>query len=193
MADGEILPAAAQRTPEVAAAQLAHERQERIFARAKAMRKLWVALAGDFYEFIDRRQYRDLGYHTFDEWLAEADLDIGRRQIFKLTEIYRTMVVERGVEPEKLEGIRITKAYAVLDATRRGQVSVQDALADAEVLPLDDLKKRYRPKTSDVTTIEEPLDAEREPAPSIPPDPSEIPPTPIRRRVCSECGRELAA
>lgn len=173
-----------------AQAAIAHDRQEEILTVWSAMRRKWLELAGLLYDFTKRRQYRDLGYHTFDEWLAAVDMDIGRRQIFKLIEIYETLVVERNLSVDELEGVQISKAYTVLNAVRNDQVEVDQALADARVLPVEDLKIRYKPRPASDKTIEEPLDAEAEPPYQFAGNP---PAPPRERRVCETCGQELAA
>lgn len=131
------------------------------------IRQAWVILASRLYEFHDDRAWEVLGHDSFGEWLAGPDVDIGYRQAMRLIEAYREMTVERGISAEKLELADVTKVAVVLPAVRRGDVSAEDALADAQTLSRSDLAEKYggNPNAR--------LDAESEP----------------ELHACPECGR----
>jgi hypothetical protein len=73
------------------------------------------------YQFQQARDWQALGYHSFEEWLASPEIELGRRHVFSLMEAYRTVVVEQGVPREELEDTEITKVAEVLPAIRRGK------------------------------------------------------------------------
>lgn len=130
-------------TPEQALASEAWAAEQRIRSVITEMRKGWVVLAQELWTFHEQKMWKALGYRTFDEWLAGPDIDLGRRSVFNLLETWRTLVVEKGTDPAKLEGIGISKLQQTLPAVRRGYVDVDTALADAAALSREDIRVRY--------------------------------------------------
>jgi hypothetical protein len=70
--------------------------------------------------------------------LREAWVDLAR-------DLYE-LVVLRDVEPDRLRALEPSKVQWVLPAISRKAVSVDRALADAEVLSRNDLRERYAPR-----------------------------------------------
>lgn len=180
-----------------ALAASAHRDQEAIKADLRAMRRLWIGLAAKLHSFQSQQLYRALGYRSFDEWLAQPDIGLENRNAYLYIEAYRTLVVEAGVDPRELEDVRITKARAILPAVRNQDVTPEQALADARVLSVDDLREKYRPAGAGAPKPgDQPIDATAGGEIIPPPEPPErvsgqvLPSTP---RVCPQCGRELAA
>jgi hypothetical protein len=126
-----------------AAAQAAFEVEQQIIATKKTMERLWVQLAGYLYRFNDLAMWKDLGYRSFEEWLASPHIDIGRRHVFGLIQVWRELVIKHNVKPTELEGVRVSSALNILPAIRRGQVPVEEALSDAKTLSREDLRERY--------------------------------------------------
>lgn len=108
------------------------------------IRQAWVMLAERLYEFHRYDAWQLLGHDSFAEWLAAPEVDLGYRQSMRLIESYREMVVERGVSAGALELADVTKVAVVLPAVKRGQVSAEDALSDAQTLSRSDLEDKYR-------------------------------------------------
>jgi hypothetical protein len=150
------------------AAQAAFEVEQRIITTKKTMERLWVDLAGYLYRFNDLSMWKDLGYRSFEEWLASPHIDLSRRHVFGLIQVWRDLVVKRNVEPKELEGVHVSKAQFILPAVRRGQVPVDEALSDARSLSREDLRERYERASAtsgpDTTTH---YDADAEPAHAI--------------------------
>lgn len=121
----------------------ARELEERVLAQVGAIRSSWTELAGLLYTFHDDRSWEVLGNATFDEWLGQPEIDLGRRHAFTLIEVWRELVIERGVTPAQLKRAAITKVRGVLPAIKDGTVSVEEALADCEVLSRSDLMEKY--------------------------------------------------
>jgi hypothetical protein len=151
-----------------AAAQAAFEVEQQIIATKKTMERLWVQLAGYLYRFNDLAMWKDLGYRSFEEWLASPHIDIGRRHVFGLIQVWRELVIKHNVKPTELEGVRVSSALNILPAIRRGQVPVEEALSDAKTLSREDLRERYERASAtagpDTSTH---YDAETEPAHAI--------------------------
>ena len=150
-----------RRTPEEIEADAAHATHERIKRTVRAVESLWLQLAGDLYAFHKGKMWAHLGYETFASYIADGELGMEERWAYKLLETYQQLVINRGVDPERLAGLAKTKVMAILPAVRRDQVSVEEALSDVEVLGKRDLETKYsgkatstpgRPDTS--TTIE---------------------------------------
>ena len=117
--------------------------QRKIVTGCEAIRTLWVALAGYLYEFNGEQMWSALGYETFNDWLATPEIDLGRSQVFSLIEAYRELIVERGVDPEELSKLDVSKIAVVLPAIRSGEVDLETALADCETLSRSDLREKY--------------------------------------------------
>lgn len=128
--------------------EAAHARAEKIKLNVRKMRTLWVELAEDLHTFNELEQWRDLGYHSFEEWLKEPEIDLSRRTVYYLLEVWRELVIEQGIKPKELEKVGISKVQEILPAVRRGQVSPEEALADAGTLTRGDLRERYRQPTT---------------------------------------------
>ena len=148
--NGSVPPAAIDtRTPEELEAAAAHEIHLRITSTLQQMRGLWVSLAGDLYLFKRGKLWEKLGYETFASYIAETtDIDFEPRYAYKLVEAWEQLVIEKGVSPERLRDLPVTKVQAVLPAVRRDQVSVDEALSDVEVLGRRDLDLKYSGRAS---------------------------------------------
>lgn len=146
--------------PTEAEASAAWQVQKRILKRVADMRRAWVELARDLYLFDSAQMYRDLGYDSIGEWMADPDVEIDRSWGYMLIGTWKDLVVAQDVDPDVLAGIEPTKIQNVLPAVRRGQISVEEALEDCRTLGRQDLRERYvrKPDTSTV------YDPDEEPA-----------------------------
>lgn len=126
-----------------AVVEQAHELEQKVLAQVGAIRASWTRLAGVLYMFHDDRAWEILGHATLDDWLGQPEIDLGRRHAFTLIEVWRELVIERGVSPGALERAAITKVRGVLPAIKDGTVTVEEALADCEVLSRSDLVEKY--------------------------------------------------
>jgi hypothetical protein len=126
-----------------ASVKKAEATQEKIVKGCEAIRTVWIALAGHLHDFFAMKMWKELGYETFNDWLATPEIDLGRTQVYTLIEAYQELVIERGVDAEELVGLDVTKIAVVLPAIRSGEVSLDDALADCKVLSRSDLREKY--------------------------------------------------
>lgn len=137
-----------KRTPEEKAADEARAVDQRIRQNMAIQKGLWLQLAADLYVFKEGRMWEALGYASFSAYVADADTDMEPRWAYQLVEMYGQLVVDRGVDPERLKGLHVTKIRAVLPAIRREQVTVEEAFSDCEALPKRDLETKYSGKAS---------------------------------------------
>lgn len=179
MTNGEVLPSPIPAFRETAQrGEEAFRIDQRIRQTVRQMRQGWVSLARDLCDVQDRRLYELLGHPTFESYLADPGLELGRRWVFELTAIYRQLVIVRGVEPARLEQLEVGKVREVAPAIRRGQVTVDTALADAGALGRRDLETRYRglaSATPGAPDVDSRVRTEAEP---------EV-------RLCPTCGRRM--
>lgn len=150
---------------------IAFSTERRIKQTVQLMRRAWVKIAADLYQFNEQQMWRDLGYDNFDAWIADPDVDMERRWAYQLIQNWREVVINGGAEPKALDGCEPSKIPEVLPAVRRGYVSLDEALEDVRTLSRTDLRERYRPQGQthqspngakpDTTTH---YDAEQEPA-----------------------------
>lgn len=142
MGEGGQLPAAAPPPPEVLV-ELAQREHTAIVAVVQRMRTLWLELAERLYHFNRNEGWRKLGYQTFEAYLQDPVLEIGRRYAYDLIAMYAQLVVERGVDTSRLQQLDVSKVREVLPAIRHG-LPAEEALSDAEVLTRPDLEAKYR-------------------------------------------------
>lgn len=138
---GEVLEPIPPRT--TLAAQAAQQVEDRLRQTLQMQRALWVTLAEDLHKFSRQRLWADLGHPSFESWLAGPDIDLERRWVYELISIWEQLVVKRDVKPEQLAPVQVSKIREVLPGVRRGEVTVEEALSDAEVLPREDLRAKY--------------------------------------------------
>lgn len=130
-------------TPEERAAKKAFEVEEKIRKGVGAIRQVWIALAGHLHEFYTERMWEHLGYDRFEEWLGTPEIGLGRSHVYALIAAYEELVVKREVEEATLAELEATKLAVVLPALRRGEVELEEALADCEALSRSALRQKY--------------------------------------------------
>jgi hypothetical protein len=89
------------------AARHAYEVQGRIKETQRRIKEAWIDLARDLYEFSSDRLWKDLGYSSFEEWAADPDIDIGRRWAYELITLYKSLVIQHEIAPERLVAIPV--------------------------------------------------------------------------------------
>jgi hypothetical protein len=168
--------------------QAAFEVEQRIKGHVHQMRGLWIRLAEDLYLFANGEMWRDLGHQSFDEWLAGPDIDLARRTVYGLIEVWKELVVNRGVRPHQIADVPVSKLRDSLAAVRRGFVDAEDAISDARTLGRDDLRERYR-------QLSTPNGARRDSAGTLPPGDNGQPAPPqfaaeeeAEWAICHACG-----
>ena len=124
--------------------QEAFELERKIVGGVAAVSKEAWALAAHVYRFHEGGCWGLLGYDTLEEFLAQPDVSMSRTQFFRLSKTYRDLVVVREIPISALEQIDPSKVHEVAAAISRGEVKVEDALADAEKLGARDLREKYR-------------------------------------------------
>jgi N6-adenosine-specific RNA methylase IME4 len=82
------------KTGEVITPDDAWHRHRRIVDLRNIAEKTFLALGEELYWFEDLKQYKDLGYETFEQYLADPDVDIARRTAFMLKGVYKTYILE---------------------------------------------------------------------------------------------------
>ena len=122
----------------------AHEMHNTITRIKRQITGLWVELAEALYHFRAGQMWQDIGYSSFEQWCADPEVELERRWVYKLTDAYRFLVVEQGVERSRVERLQVSKVNEVVPAIRRGQVDLETALSDAETLGRSDLEIKYR-------------------------------------------------
>ncbi len=89
--------------------------------------------------------WSELGYESFKAFVADPDIGLpDYRQSMALVQAYRELVIERDIPVARLGDVDASKVAVVLPALKRGEVTVEDALSDAQTLPRSDLRSQYR-------------------------------------------------
>ena len=109
----------------------------------QGIRRVWIHLAADLHEVHDNRAWEVLGHDSFEAWLADPEIDLNPRHVYRMIQVYRELVIDRRVPPGALEGAEVTKVAVVLPAIRAGTVTPEEALSDAATLSRSDLHDGY--------------------------------------------------
>lgn len=148
--------------PTEAQAKAAHEVHAAIVGEVKLIRTAWVRLAQRLWDFTEQRMWAALGYTSFEQWLASPEVELSRRHCYYLNEVWRELVIKRGLDPSELHDVGVSKITEILPAVRRGYVELDQAIADAKVLGRDDLREKYA-KATPQRPVNGTLDASTEP------------------------------
>lgn len=141
----------------------AFELDRQIVAGCKAIRTAWILLAGHLREMKVHQRWKDLDYDTFGAYLASPGVDLSPSYTYALIGVYEELVINRGFEPEEIGVVEATKMAEALPAIRSGEITAEQAIADAKALSKGDLREKLRHDPKD-------LDADK------------------AREVCPNCG-----
>lgn len=130
-------------TPEERAAKKAFQVEAKIKKGVGAIKQVWIALAAYLHEFYVAKMWEHLGHDKFEDWLGTPEIGLARSQVYALIEAYEELIVKRGVEDAVLAKLEASKLAVVLPALRRGEVELEEALADCEVLSRSALREKY--------------------------------------------------
>lgn len=145
MTDHPAAPSARQLTPEEAEKRSEHlyEVHQRIKASLRAGRSAAWALAEALYEFDEENGWTALGYDSLKDYLADAEVAIGRSFYFAAVSRWRKLVVLRQIGSDRLDQLDPSKVDIVLPAIEAATVKLDDALDDVEALGKRDLREKY--------------------------------------------------
>lgn len=127
----------------IARRDAAHELEQDIKDGIRAGRRALWAVAKALHAFDEQSGYTALGYDTLNEWLADPEIGMTSTTYYRLTGAWRELAVARKVEQKRLDRVDVTKADVVLPSVRKGLVTVEKALNDAEAMGLRDLRDEY--------------------------------------------------
>jgi hypothetical protein len=126
-------------------------------------REVWWNLAEQLYAFHEAGAWSLLGYETLREFLAQPDLGMSHSTFFQAVRLWRDLIVVRQIPAETISAVEPTKMREVYPALMRGDVSIEDALADAHSLGYRDIREKYRrekPGDDKLEATDEPVRAQ---------------------------------
>jgi hypothetical protein len=144
--EGEVLPA--DNSPEAIAGREAFAVSERIKNTVYVIKSAWMDLAADLYVFHRGKMWEALGAESWNAFFADPDIDLNPRWAYELVAVYQQLVIDRGVEPERLKSLEASKVAVVLPAIRREQVTIEQAFADVATHTKAELKLHYSGQAS---------------------------------------------
>ena len=113
---------------------------------ADSRHDLWD-LARNLYEFDEESGWSSLGYETQAEWLAQPEIGLSRRQFFRMTRMWRELVVYREIPVTRLAELDHSKIGIVMpaieNAGKGNKLKIENVLDDVETLGARDLRERY--------------------------------------------------
>jgi hypothetical protein len=77
-------------------ATVAWERHRKILSLRAGIERDFVELGGELYEFRAAENWRDLGYVSFHEYLADPTVDISRRTAYRCMRVYEIYILGLG-------------------------------------------------------------------------------------------------
>jgi hypothetical protein len=165
-------PEAQDLTAEERQARIEHCQQlhTQIAASLRAGREALWLFAKAVYEFDQEHGWSALGYDTLNDYLADPEIAVRRSTYFQARKRYEKIVIQRGVQSNRLDSLDPSKVDLVLPAIEQGKVELNEALDDVEALGSRDLREKYFGRK------EEP---EPEPEPAPEPDDEEFTPPPM--------------
>jgi hypothetical protein len=125
------------------------------------------------HEFDGQSGWRALGYDTIGEWLADPDITMTRSTYYRLISTFQELAVVRHVELPTLGVLDLSKVAIALPALKRGEVSTEDMLADAESLGARDLRIKYAAQP-EMVPDEQTIDSDEDGEPVELPEPVEV-------------------
>lgn len=122
----------------------AYDLEVEVVQCCSVIKSAWVRLAGRLHEFHRQQAWTLRSFGSFDEWIAQPEIGLGRSQARFLVEAWRELVLERGADVEALACLDMSKVQIVLPAVRKGDVELIEALADCASMSKSDLIAEYR-------------------------------------------------
>lgn len=122
--------------------QQAWELQTEVVAKVATQRRTWVPLALLLADFHAAKAWEALGLESFETWLGEPEISLGRTAAYAMVAAWNELVVERGISAQRLATLDLSKVQVILAPVRRG-VPVEEALSDCETLSRSDLRALY--------------------------------------------------
>lgn len=117
--------------------------QSEVVAQVAGQRASWVLLAERLAEFHAGQGWLALSHDSFNEWLGQPEISLSRAEAYAMIGAWRDLVVGRGVESSRLEGLDVSKVAVVLPAIRNGS-DVDEALSACAILSRSDLRAEYQ-------------------------------------------------
>jgi len=134
---------------------LTKEQQERVdqaFVLDRQLREAlrlvhggWWASAKVAHEMHQERAWELLGYSRIEEYLGQPEIGIPRSSFFKRSQAWRDFVGVKQIDVDELQKIDPSKVLETRPALMSGDVSVEQAISDAESLSYRDVVEKYRP------------------------------------------------
>lgn len=121
----------------------AYDLQVQVVEHVAGQRSSWIVLAERLHVFHNGKGWDALGLHSFNEWLGQPEISLGRAEAYAMLGAWRELVLDRDVDPRRLVAVDVSKVAVILPAVRRGEVTADEALADCESLSRSDLREKY--------------------------------------------------
>jgi hypothetical protein len=119
-----------------------HINQQLTAAISHAREDLWH-VARWAYEADLEAIWLKLGCETKGEWLAWPEVHMTRATFDRMARVFRETVVRRHVDASSLKHLDVSKVDIAMRAVNHHQVTLQEALSDAESLGANDMREKY--------------------------------------------------
>lgn len=118
--------------------------EDHLIAGKQSIQRTWLQVAKWLHQAFETRAWERLGYETDKEWLAQPELKYKYSTARAVAQVYRELVVERGVKIKQLEGADLRTLQMALPVLRDGEATVDAVVSDSQQLGRADFKAKYR-------------------------------------------------
>ena len=119
-----------------------NERHHKIIALKTNIEKTFLDLGKELHELVEGREYIDMGYASFEQYVSDPDINISVRKAHQCKAVYRKYVLELGVQPDALLAAGVTKLELV--ARLVAEDNKWEWIANAAALSKKDLEGRLK-------------------------------------------------
>lgn len=125
---------------------LAWEAHTQLMRGKQVVRFALIDIAEACWQIREQKLWRQIGtdYEKIEDYLASPEVNLTKTVFYDAADIWKTVVLEHGVDATRLGAIDRSKLSIVLPKLKAGEVTVEKALTDAEVLGARDLRAVYR-------------------------------------------------
>jgi len=129
-------------TGEIIGADDAWQRHQRIIGLRQDLQRSFLELGKELYELREAEQWKELGHPTFNSYVADPEVDLGRMTAFRLMSTYSRYMLELQVTPVLLLQAGYSKLYMLHSYMK--PTNVEEWVDRAGTLSRSDLSKAIR-------------------------------------------------
>ena len=124
-----------------------NERHHKIIALKTNIEKTFLDLGKELHELVEGREYIDMGYASFEQYVSDPDINISIRKGHQCKAVYKKYVLDLGLHSDALLPAGVTKLELVAQLVHTE--NVWEWIATASTLSVKDLHARIKDMKAD--------------------------------------------